>query len=330
MATEYFYQQPQGSKNRIENVAIVGAGGQVGSYITRALLSTGKHQVTAITRASSTSTFAEGVKRQTVDYSDHESMVSGLRGQDFLIVTMSVTAGDAQAKLLAAAHEAGVRWVMPNEYGGDYAAGSFGADVHLAPAALATRKAIVDAGMNFVALSCSFWYEYSLAGTAVRYGFDFGQREVTFYDEGETKITTSTWPQVGRAVAALLSLPVWPVNEEDGQLTLSKFQNRSAFVGSFHVSQKDMFASVLRVTGTREEDWKVGYESAEARFQRGGELLAQGKMEGFGMLLYARAFYKDGAGDLQAKLNNEELGLPEEDFDEATAVAVERAKGEVV
>ena len=58
---------------------------------------------------------------------------------------------------------------------------------------------------DFVSLACSFWYEFSLAGSQARYGFDFAKREVTFYDEGETKITTSTWPQCGRAVAALLS-----------------------------------------------------------------------------------------------------------------------------
>lgn len=306
------------------------AGGQVGSYITHALLSTGKHRITAITRANSPSTFAPGIKRQEIDYADHESIVSGLRGHDFLIITMSVMARDAQAKLIAAAKDAGVRWVMPNEYGGDYAGdkSSFGRDVYIGPPALAARQAIVDAGMNFVALSCSFWYEYSLAGTAVRYGFDFGKRGVTFYDEGETKITTSTFPQVGRAVAALLSLPVWPVNEGDGGLTLSRFRNRSAFVGSFFVSQREMFASVLRVSGTKEEDWTVEFEDAEARFKRGGELFAEGKMEGFGMLLYARAFYKDGAADLQDMLNNEELGLPEEDLDEATAVAIERAQSE--
>merc|ERR1712080_571641 len=90
---------------------------------------------------------------------------------------------------------------------------AYGEDTGLGPPALAARKAIKDAGMNFVALSCSFWHEFSLAGTAVRYGFDFDKREVTFYDDGETKITTSTWEQCGRALAALLSLPVLPMNE---------------------------------------------------------------------------------------------------------------------
>lgn len=96
------------------------AGGQVGSYITRALLATGKHNLTAITRAESNSILPEGVKRRNVDYNDHESIVSALRGNDFLVISMSVFAPDAQPKLIAAARDAGVKWIMPNEYGIDY------------------------------------------------------------------------------------------------------------------------------------------------------------------------------------------------------------------
>lgn len=241
---------------------------------------------------------------------------------------MSVFAPPAQQpNLIAAARDAGVKWIMPNEYGTDYERfPKAGVDTHLGPPAIAIRQLIRDAGLSFVSLACGFWYEYSLAGTAIRYGFDFGKREVTFYDDGETKITTSTWPQCGRAVAALLSLPVFPMHEKDEQLTLSRFRNSAAFVGSFRLSQKDMFASVLRVTETEEAEWKVGFEGAESRYERGGELLKQGEMEGFGMLLYARSFYKDGAADYQVYLNNEELGLPEEELDEATAVAVEMAR----
>jgi hypothetical protein len=303
------------------------AGGQVGSYITRALLATGKHNLTAITRAESNSVLPDGVTRRNVDYNDHESIVSALRGHDFLVISMSVFAPDAQPKLIAAARDAGVKWIMPNEYGIDYERfPKTGEDTKLGPPAVAIRQSIRAAGLNFVSLACSFWYEFSLAGTSARYGFDFAKREVTFFDDGETKITTSTWLQCGRALAALLSLPVYPLNEQDQQLTLSHFRDRSASISSFYVSQKDMFESVLRVTGTKEGDWKISYEGAEARHKRGGELFAQGDFGGYAMMLYARSFYKDSPADIQAVLENEKLGLPKEDFDEATKRAVEMAK----
>lgn len=62
--------------------------------------------------------------------------------------------------------------------------------------AVATRKAIADLGKSsYIAVSTGFWYEYSLALPAC-FGIDFVNRTVILFDEGETKISTSTWPQV--------------------------------------------------------------------------------------------------------------------------------------
>lgn len=184
---------------------------------------------------------------------------------------------DTQSKLIAAAKDAGVHWIMPNEYGGDAHNTAAAQDTKIQFGYLATRKEIEDAGLNFIALSCSFWYEYSLAGTEARYGFDFDKREVTFYDDGKQKITTSTWVQCGRAMRALLDLPIFPTDENDKQLTLSHFRNDAVFIGSFHISQRDMLDSVLRVTGVSENDWTIRHEDVKARFKRGQEMLAQGE-----------------------------------------------------
>ena len=62
--------------------------------------------------------------------------------------------------------------------------------------AVATRKAIADLGKSsYIAVSTGFWYEWSLAVPAA-FGIDFAKRTVTLFDEGETKISTSTMPQV--------------------------------------------------------------------------------------------------------------------------------------
>lgn len=60
MAQQYANSQPTGFNNRIEHVAIVGATGSVGAYITKELLKRGKHTVTAITREDSKSKMPEG------------------------------------------------------------------------------------------------------------------------------------------------------------------------------------------------------------------------------------------------------------------------------
>ena len=61
---------------------------------------------------------------------------------------------------------------------------------------VATRKLIEDIGKStYLAIVTGFWYEYSLA-MPKNYGFDFVNRTVAYFDNGETKISTSTWPQV--------------------------------------------------------------------------------------------------------------------------------------
>lgn len=239
---------------------------------------------------------------------------------------------DTQQKLISAAKEAGVRWILPSEYGTDHTdRQDVGSETRLGPPALEIRQIIVEAGLNFVSISCGMWYEYAF-GDPTRFGFDLKKREVTMYGEGSTKITTSTWAQCGRAVAALLALPVEPAGTQQDQATLSQFRNRSAYIGSFYVSQKDIFASVLRSIGTSETDWNIQYEPVEERYQRGNKMLAGGDRWGFSIALYARLFYPDGACDLEAKLANDALRLPKEDLDSATKEAlgmVERGEFEL-
>lgn len=100
------------------------AGGQIGKFLTEHLLKTGKHVVTAITRPDSTNKLPEGVQVAKVDYSgdDDAALVEALKGQQALIISMSVFAPqDSISKLARAAAKAGVRYVFPNWWGHDAA-----------------------------------------------------------------------------------------------------------------------------------------------------------------------------------------------------------------
>ncbi|KAJ7310053.1 putative isoflavone reductase family protein [Mycena albidolilacea] len=321
-------------QNYIEKVAIVGAGGQMGTFITEALLKTGKHHLTAITRADSTSKIPAGVEVKKVDYEDPASLVEALRGQDALIITMSVMSPPGQSnKLIEAAAVANVPWVLPNEYGFDPTEKKMGEDTMLGPGKQADRDLIEKLGKSsWVGITCSFWYEYSLSAGPFTYGFDFENRSVTFIDDGTTKINTTTWPQTALAVARLLSLKVLPEDASEKDATLSQFRNKPAYVSSFLLSQKDMLESVLRVTGTKESDWKIEHEAHEVRFAAGVAQFKGGDRRGFGKLLYTRAFYPDGCGNYEARngLHNDILGLPKEDLDEFTRIAVDRAARKVL
>jgi len=284
--------------------------------------------VTALTRADSTNKLPPGVKSIIVNYDDETSLVSALKGQQFLIITISVIAPrDTQSKLVRAADKAGVPYVMPNWYGSDFTNEELRKAIRLGD----TARSIVDeieslSVSKWVMLACSFWYEFSLAGGSIRYGFDFNDKSVTFFDDGNTKINTSTWEQCGRAVAALLGLPELPVDENDKSSTVSQFGNGVVYISSFLISQRDMFESVKRVTGTTDTDWKISYEQSAQRYQDGVEAFKKGDMRGFGKLLYTRVMFPNGDGNFSDKLHNNLLDLPLEDLDERTKTAVNMAE----
>jgi len=314
--------------NYIKNVAIIGAGGNSGKYITEALLSNGKHVITAITRSDSTTPVPEGVEVMKVDYNNHSSLVEALKGQDALIITLSPFAPpDTQPNLIRAAAEANVPWILPNDWSPDTTNEALVKDVMPFQRGEQTRKLIASVGKSaYISLSTGFWYEWSIA-IANAYGFDFANRSVTFFDDGETKITTTTWPQVGRAVASLLSLPIQPEGEDKSR-SLQSLKNQVVYVSSFTVSQKDMLDSVLRVTKTSIDDWKITKEPSKERYTQNVQLMMKGDRAGFTKMMYTRVFYPDGCGDVEKSKGtiNELLGLPKEDIDEATKRAIARSE----
>ena len=280
----------------------------------------GKHQVTAITRPDSTTKLPAGIQVKHVNYDDPSTLVDALQGQQVLIITMAVSAPpDTQQKLIEAAAEANVPFVFINAWGIDADNADMNKDTFLASAQLGARESIEKLGKSaWIGVTCGFWYEYSLSMGGPFYGFDFSTKTVTLYDEGNVRMNTSTWPQCGRAVAKLLALPL------QADTCLNDYKNKTVHISSFNLSQRDMLASVERVTG---EKWEVKYQPVKERYAEGLKEFQSGNRMGFGKLLYARPFYPDGSGEFEKKygLQNDVLGLPKEDLDEATRVAVDMA-----
>ncbi|KAK3328212.1 putative oxidoreductase CipA [Cercophora scortea] len=332
MVQKYAKDQPAGFTNRIERVAIVGASGTMGKPITEELLKTGKHTITALTRAGSTNVLPAGIHSVAVDYDDEASLVTALQGQQFLIITLSVHAApDTHEKLVAAAAKAGVPYVMPNCYGFLIDDETVRNETLVTPQYHARVAEIEAHGVSsWIALANSFWYEFSLGLSPDSYGFDIPARKVTFFDEGNVKLSTTTWQQCGRAVAALLSLPELPVDENDKSVTLSRWRNKQVRISDFNVSQRDMLDSIHRVLGTTDSDWTITYEPAQERYKKGLEAMKAGDFGGFRRSMYARGFYPDFKDHVSADwAENELLGLPKEDLDAATKRAVEMAENEI-
>lgn len=256
-----------------------------------------------------------------MNYDNDDSIISALQGQQFLIITLSVTApGELHGRIVKAAGKAGVPYVMPNIYGGDINNKTLVEDSIIGDLYKGRLGEFENSGTSYITLVCGFWYEWSLALPEPWFGFDIRKRTVTLFDDGKTRINVSTWLQCGRAIAGLLSLP-----DTGASPCVSDWKNQPLYVSSFRVSQRDMLDSLHRVLGTTDADWNISYEPSDKRNMRGMDELKQGIRTGFATSLYARTFYPDGSGDYESKhpLDNDSLGLPKEDLDEATQRTVD-------
>lgn len=140
-------------------------------------------------------------------------------------------------------------------------------------------------------------------------GFDLKTHTATIWDNGNAVWSTTNLATVGKAVAGVLLHP-------------EETKNRHVWVQSFKVSQNDTLAALEKATGTK---WQVNHVDSDEQIKIGNELMKKGDFTGFGMLIIAAIF--NGKVDVGAdftkvaKLDNELLGLPEEDL-QATIDAV--------
>jgi NmrA-like family len=254
--------------------------------------------------------------------------VTALKGQDALIITLAFNAPpDTQKKLIEAAVTAGVHWIVPNEFGNDGSDDKRNAEIRVGVPKKAVREHIEKLGVSWIGISCGFWYEFSLAGGEARYGFDFKNKTVLFYDHGLTKIPTSTWPQTGRGVAKVLALKLLPEDESDKSTTLEDYRNKYVHFESFNINQQEMLESVLRVTGDKKSDWKIKEEPVQEYYKHSVEQLQKtGDLRYFGQLLYCRMFFPNENDTLLYGSDNEKLGLPKENLDDFTKIAVDMDK----
>ena len=125
----------------------------------------------------------------------------------------------------------------------------------------------------------------------------------------------------------MLSLPIAPEGSNK-EACLETFKNKLVYVNSFTVSQQDMLDSVLRVTGDKREDWTIEEQPAAERYEKGVRAFKEGDRKALSLVMYSRVFYADGNGDFESRRGtlNRLLGLPRESIDEATKVAIARAK----
>jgi uncharacterized protein YbjT (DUF2867 family) len=102
------------SSQLIKNVVLAGASGNLGPFLLDALVEAGL-SVTVLTRPSSSATFPSSIKVANVDFNDVLTLKSALAGIDAVIALLPH--GEAQDNLIRASKKAGVKVVVPGEFG---------------------------------------------------------------------------------------------------------------------------------------------------------------------------------------------------------------------
>ena len=287
---------------------MVGATGTVGSVTLDALIKTGIHTITAITRTSSSATFPSSVTVKKGDYSDTSFLASALSGQDVLIlqVNMMPDAMESQITLIDAAAKAGVRWVLPTEFGSDIYS-PIAKDFPMTGMKKKYRDVIEEKGMNWVAVVNNPWFDWSFKQGL--WSIDVPGRKATIYNPGDVKFNTTTLGQVGRGVAALLSL-----SDEK----LNAYRNKPVYLRSFLITQRQALESAIRATGTKESDWEITTQEPEVAIKASRDAVSAGNPMAFITEFYLAHMQEGRGGNYEEKAakDAEVLGLKEESLDE--------------
>ena len=151
------------------------------------------------------------------------------------------------------------------------------------------------------------------------FGINIKDRTARFYDDGNTRASTTTLSYVGKAVAKLLSLP----SEQ-----LETHRNKFVYVQSFCVSQNQMLSSVCKATGSSESEWVITKVPVDEAIASGRKEVESGNYRGMIDMGYGTSFKPGAGGDYEKRIDNGALGLEEEDLDEVVKGIVEGMEGE--
>jgi len=284
----------------INNVAIIGGGGNLGPAIVQALLNA-KFNVTIVTRPQSKSKFPSGVLFRKVDYTSAKSLVEAFEGQDAVVSVIGGAGIALQKSFVDAAVKAGVKRFIPSEFGlntrslpdtgiAKLLAGKVETVNHLQAAAAANSD------FSWTGLSTGLFFDWGLKVGSV--GFIAATKTANIVDSGNEPFQGTNLPTIGLAIVSILK-------------KLPETANKYLVVSSFTTTQNELLKIYEEETGAQ---WKVVSAKSSELVKIGDEKLAKGDFSAFGDYLSAFVF-ADGNGPARsAESANALLDLPKEDL----------------
>ncbi|PVF92532.1 NAD(P)-binding protein [Serendipita vermifera] len=286
-----------------QNVVVVGPGGKVGHTIVQALVAS-NFSVTVLARPTSSYVPPPNlntVKVVKVSSDDHVKLVETFKDQDAVVLAIDGHQDvlNASKVYVDAAIEAGVKTVIPSDYGSPFKPQFAMAYSGKAAVANYLAEKAKEGKINYITIKAGVLWGMPLD---MAYMIDVKSRKATLYDSGEQKFHSTTLPSIGKAVAGVLSSP-------------AEYLNKDVFIHDFYTSQAELLNVVQAEVGETFETQSVDMTAM-------GEKSIAGLKAGdyspptFYGLVKSAAWGKEGAADWDPKDSSAALGLGQLDLKE--------------
>lgn len=279
----------------IKNVAVVGATGKIGRPIVARLLATKLFNVTILTRQGGKDFPAE-VAVKIVDYNSVPSLEAALRGQDALVSAMAFEAIHEQKNLVDAAVNAGVRRMIPSEYGNDTMNPKL-ATVPIYQPKIAIRERCEQKVAENPSFSWTTIQNASFLGPDWTLDFivDVKERKADVKDGGDVLFCAATYDDIAQAVVGILT-------------HLEETANRPVRISSINTTQNQIIVIAKELGAT--DGWDITYSRTEDLETEARKRWAEGDhSEEVIAMFINRAFIGEGWGGYFPVLDNDLLGI---------------------
>lgn len=234
-----------------------------------------------------------------VDYDSVDSLTAALQGQDAVVSTLGAPALAKQLVLVEAAVAAGVKRLVPSEFGSN----SMNEKTSQLP--IFADKVAVQSRLREKAQAGTLTYTLICTGPfldwGIRVGFimDLAGRRITLYDGGDRTVSATRTSTIGKAVAGVLAHP-------------EETKNRAVYVQDTTITSKKLSAMGKAATAAA-GSWTENNSTTEEQLTSAwAELKKDEPQPGVFVYNFLNAtIWGEGYGSHFMDLDNELLGIKE-------------------
>jgi len=286
-------------------VAVIGAGGNLGKHFIQSLLASTnpKFEITAIARATSSYTApSENIKVIKQDLTDHSTLVENLRGNEALILVQGtdhefLTVSKA---VIEAAIDAGVKMVMPSDYG------SRDTPIFITAAAFKpmirdfVKEKASDNKITYTIIKNGAFFDMSFK---MAYNIDYAAKKATLFDDGNQKFHTTTYGSIANAIVGVLRAP-------------AQYANKTVYIHDFYTTQRELLSIVESEVNKDGSKFETTSIDTEELGKNSVEALKRGErnMQNIFGAIRSAVWGKEASADWDENDDSQALGLEKKDL----------------